>query len=328
MIDNYIKEHGLVKWLIINGGDVYTFGVNKEDTDRRFILQFNPGIALNDDRLIASVRTVDYSIWMAADKDIAVSCEDFKYMSDDEIHSELYVCDTDKDNISLDNFKLIDIKRPGNFTTYKGIEDCRLVVWDGELYASGTSRNGTDDWTTRIHLSHLKKDSSGNYYEDRFYIVPADEENKPSCEKNWMPVNDMPFTWIKWTNPTTVIRFDPQTRQVTTDIKPLNSDIPNNLRGSSNVITLGDYMYSIVHDVEIDNTSTEFYKRYMSYFVKFDKDFNIVGCSEKFTFDNTFPIQFVCGMYYDGKDIYISYSTDDSSSYIVKTKPECIMSLV
>ena len=329
MINDYIKEHGLTSWLVQNGGEVYAFGINQDKSQHnRFILQFNPGIAYKDNKIIASIRTVDYLIWMAADKDVMVSCEDFKYMSDDTIHSELYVGETDKENICLDNFKLVSINRPENLTTYKGIEDCRLVVWNGELYASGTSRTGTDDWVTRIHLSHLVKDESGNYYEDDHYVVPSSEYDYPSCEKNWMPVNDMPFTWIKWTNPTTVIRFDPQPLTVHTQTKIANDDISRNLRGSSNVITIGDYMYGIVHDVEIDTLRSEFYKRYLSYLVKFDKDFNLVGCSEKFTFDNTFAIQFVCGMIYDGEHIYISYSTDDASSYVVKTRPEYIISLV
>ena len=34
------------------------------------------------------------------------------------------------------------------------------------------------------------------------------EDKTSYCEKNWMPIKDKPFYFIKWTNPTQIVKVD------------------------------------------------------------------------------------------------------------------------
>lgn len=47
--------------------------------------------------------------------------------------------------------------------------------------------------------------SSGAKETERSRIEPP---TKSYCEKNWMPILDMPFHYVKWTSPTEVVKVN------------------------------------------------------------------------------------------------------------------------
>jgi hypothetical protein len=40
--------------------------------------------------------------------------------------------------------------------------------------------------------------------------IPPPNDPNSYCEKNWMPVIDQEYTYVKWCNPTEVVQVDPE----------------------------------------------------------------------------------------------------------------------
>ena len=62
------------------------------------------------------------------------------------------------------------------------------------------------------------------------FRIPAPAPDTSYCEKNWMPIVDKPFHYVKWSNPTEVVRVD--TSEVVTTTTHLGSerDLSHDLR--------------------------------------------------------------------------------------------------
>ena len=104
------------------------------------------------------------------------------------------------------------------FDTYEpkwdfvGLEDARLVRWDDKLFQVGVRRDTTTNGQGRMELSEIDE----NGVEISRQRIPTPSENS-YCEKNWMPVLDQPYTFIKWSNPTEIVRYNPKTKKLDGD---------------------------------------------------------------------------------------------------------------
>jgi len=309
------ENEGFIKYLLENGAEIFPICLDRKD-HHGITIEFNPGIAIVDDSILVSLRSSDYMLWQSYNHDITLGDKFFGYFCDDIIHSWLYMYKLNENDAHDNEFQLVDIDDSRNFTIFRGIEDCRLVVWDNKTYACGTSREGNDGWEARIHMIELDTSDSNKIVEANHYVIPVKDEK--SCEKNWMPINDKPFTWIRWTNPMEIIEYDIKTGKSSTTRKDVDTRYRTDLKGSSNLIKVDGYYYAFVHSTDLFEFFGSWHRKYLSCLVKFDNDLNIVAQSKPLEFDQNFLIHFVCGMAYDGKNAYISYSIDDSIPYIVK----------
>ena len=200
---------------------------------------------------------------------------------------------------------------------FVGLEDGRLVEWDGKLFLSGVRRDTTTNGVGRMELSEVvrKKDKVVERSRAR---IPAPGLDNSYCEKNWMPVLDRPYTFVKWTNPTEVAEFDPANgtcrTTILTDQKPLNTP---DLRGGSQVIRLGDHYLALVHEVylyksEAGRKNADYKHR----FVVWDKDFELIEVSEAFKFMNA-KIEFCCGMAECQDKLLITFGFQDNAAYLL-----------
>jgi hypothetical protein len=85
---------------------------------------------------------------------------------------------------------------------FVGLEDARIVIWDGKTYLCGVRRDTTTNGEGRMELSEIVDGKEVN----RYRIEPPNGHTY--CEKNWMPVVDLPYHFVKWTNPTEVVKVD------------------------------------------------------------------------------------------------------------------------
>ena len=89
------------------------------------------------------------------------------------------------------------------FDTYEpmwdfvGLEDARLFRWNDKLYMSGVRRDTTTNGQGRMELSELEV---GVDYVKEISRVRIEAPNNPDsyCEKNWMPITDLPNHYVKW----------------------------------------------------------------------------------------------------------------------------------
>lgn len=198
---------------------------------------------------------------------------------------------------------------------YKGFEDCRLVVWNGVLYAYGTRWDvGTGTGSICIYeLGH-------NLEPVKCTVVKSPFGNV--CEKNWAAIEDMPFWFVYMFNPMTVVRVDMENGEcdIVKRAEPSKA-YPEQygIKGSTQVARLDDDGY-----VAIVHTTRESYSErgmcnisYLSAFIFMDNSLAITGMSPWFVF-RTELCEFTCGLSVNDGILTIPYSQVDCTVNVVE----------
>jgi len=194
-----------------------------------------------------------------------------------------------------------------------GLEDGRLVKWEDVYYLCGVRRDVKPNGEGRMELSKL----DGFNEIGRTRIEPPNDPES-YCEKNWMPILDMPYHFIKWSNPTEVVKVNPDTGASETVylsdsvIKP-----QRDLRGGSQIISYKDYYIAVTHEVDLWKThhgkkNGKYYHR----FLVWDKNFNLVKYSKEFNFMSG-GVEFCCGLTFYNNQFLISFSFHDNCSFVL-----------
>jgi len=200
---------------------------------------------------------------------------------------------------------------------FVGLEDGRLVDWDGKMFLAGVRRDTTTNGQGRMELSELVVKNNKVIEKSRMRI-PAPGSDTSYCEKNWMPVLDRPYTFVKWTNPTEVVEFNPKDKTCNTiflsEQKPFKTP---DLRGGSQVILFEDYYLAIVHEVclyksEAGRKNADYKHR----FVVWNKEFDLIEVSEAFKFMGA-KIEFCCGMAEYQEKLLITFGFQDNAAYLL-----------
>lgn len=230
-----------------------------------------------------------------------------------------YLCELDDDlKISawswIDTSEL-DVKPIWEFI---GLEDGRLIVWDNKFFICGVRRDTTTNGVGRMELSELLIDGN-SVKEIKRTRIPGPSPDITYCEKNWMPIMDQPYHFVKWTNPTEVVRFDPNTLKTETVHTRETVKLPtHDLRGGSQVIPYKDHYICITHEVGLYQTQTD---RKDGYYwhrcVIWDRNFNLIRVSEPFTFMDG-KIEFCVGITEYGDDFLITFGFLDNAAYIMQ----------
>lgn len=200
---------------------------------------------------------------------------------------------------------------------FHGLEDGRLVRWNNTIYLCGVRRDTEPTGIGRIEMSEICLENMATATEiNRYRISPPDEGSK--CEKNWMPVLDMPYHFVKWTNPLEIVKVIPEEGKSETVLQQHTQESGvGDLRGGSQVVTMGNYRLCLVHEVNLLKTMTGFKDaKYVHRFVIWDKDWNLIKFSEPFSFLNG-DIEFCCGLGLYNGNVLITFGFQDNASYLL-----------
>ena len=159
-----------------------------------------------------------------------------------------YLCDLDPITLKIENFNKINTSKLDTkpLWAFVGLEDARLVRWDDKFYYCGVRRDTTTNGVGRIELSEIY--NSEEISRKRISVT----DKNSYCEKNWMPIIDQPYHFVKWTNPTEVVKVDINNNtSETTHLVENNIDFKRDIRGGSQVIPYGDYHIAIIHEVNL-----------------------------------------------------------------------------
>jgi hypothetical protein len=187
---------------------------------------------------------------------------------------------------------------------------------------SGVRRDTTSNGQGRIELSEIIIENNTAIEVSR-QRIPSPQPDDSYCEKNWMPIIDNGFHWIKWTNPTELVKYDNKKTQqlLLKDYKEFNS---LDLRGGSQVIRYKNHYLAIVHESELYFTDTN--KKNANYyhrFVLWDQDFNIKYLSDRFKFMDG-KIEFCCGLCEYKDLLLITFGFQDNASFLLGCKSSFI----
>lgn len=133
---------------------------------------------------------------------------------------------------------------------YQGLEDLRITTWNNRFYASGTRRDYQSDGRGRIEILEFENDSRNSTWKEVSKSIPiASSLENSFLEKNWVPVSDKPFTYVRWTIPTEVLKlkdWDSGQSEIDTHSKNIYQYVPE-LRGGTELVRWGDGYLSFVH---------------------------------------------------------------------------------
>ncbi len=279
----------------------------------------NPTILKVKDKLYINIRHVQYSLYHSEkEQKFQSPYGPLSYLNPEDditLTTKNFICEINPDSLEIINYKevdtsLLDVKPIWEFV---GLEDARLVNWDDKLQLTGVRRDTTTNGVGRMELSVLKN----NFKEISRKRIESTDKNS-YCEKNWMPILDMPYHYVKWTTPTEIVKYDNK-KGVTKKVHLVKQDVSfkRDIRGGSQVVKYKDYYVALTHEVDLWNDEqgrkdAQYYHR----FIVWDKDWKIVYNSDEFKFADA-RIEFSCGIHFERNELLITFGFQDTTAFIL-----------
>jgi len=322
-----------VKLALENGGSIHPLLI--PSSDLRGPALTNPSIYNDNGKILVNLRNINYTLYHSEKKKFEHHWGPLVYIhpeDDIRLRTNNVMCELN-DDLSIKWYHRIDTSKfpDKELWEFVGLEDARIVRWDGKLYICGVRRDLDTIGTGRMELSEIEISDNG-VKEISQYRIPIPDygvEKESYCEKNWMPILDMPFHFIKWTNGTEVVKYDintGKTEQVNvTEWKDLGCI---DLRGGSQVIKYGDYRLGLTHETFLfKSPAGRKDGSYRHRFVVWDDDFNIVKVSKRFSFMEG-EIEFAVGMCEYGENYLITFGFQDNAAYILKVSKDFVTNYI
>ena len=323
----------LIHRSISNGGRLAPLVLPHSDSEGMGLL--NPSIFIDDDGdLLVNIRKVNYSLYHSEnDQRFFSPWGPLSYLhpeKDQRLVTTNYLCRLDKDlniiNYTKVDYSALDVPPIWEFV---GLEDARIAQWDGDYYLIGVRRDTTPNGQGRMEYSkiELNKTTWTAKEVQRVRIPPPIDVNS-YCEKNWAPILDMPYHFVKWSMPTEVVWANPnesECKQVLTRSTP---SVPIDQRGGTNVITWGEYYIAFTHEVKLwRNYLNQKDSTYRHRMIVWDKEFNFVGLSNSFAFLDT-PIEFCVGAAVRNGKLLLSFGVQDNAAFVLEVPKKVVNGLV
>jgi len=319
------KEPCLVPIVLNNGGSIHPLLIPHELTRGTGLM--NPSVYIDQDKILVNIRHVNYTLYHSEGKTFQHQFGPLQYLhpeQDRALRTTNFLCELDSDlNIQKINevdTSTLDVTPLWEFT---GLEDCRLFRWGEKLFLCGVRRDTTPNGQGRMELSEIVFDD-GKVKEISRFRIPAPGPDNSYCEKNWMPVTDMPYHLVKWTNPTEVVKVDVAAGTCATAILDESKvvHVTADMRGGSQVIPWNGGHLALIHEVNLYNSELGRKDgRYRHRFVVWDKDWTIVQVSPVFSF-MAGEIEFAAGMAEYGDDMLISFGFQDNACFLLRMKTD------
>lgn len=291
----------LVDYVLNGNGTIEDINIPKSIS--KGYIATNPSCVYYNDGLYINCRLVDYIKLLRADGYTVNTGMNQQYTN--SVFNSINIVHT-KDG----DFKSLN-EPSGTYTTYNGLEDVRLVVWNDKCYAYGTRWDKIDSKAV-ICIYELN---------DTFDCIREYVISYPllsNHEKNWGAVCDKPFTFVYTINPTQILTIDPENSNLT--ITEICSDIKTdiNYRGNSALVRYDEDTYiQLVHESHYDNISNDKYDlKYKYAFIFYDNNFNIKKITKQFNFRQDL-CEFSCGIEIVDDTVYIAFSEIDSTAELI-----------
>jgi hypothetical protein len=295
----------------------------------------NPSIFVdNDGDILINIRHVNYTLYHSEkDQRFFSPWGPLSYLhpeKDQRLVTTNYLGRLDKD-YNLVNFTKVDYSKLDvpSLWEFVGEEDVRITQWDGNYYLIGVRRDTTPNGQGRMEYSKIELDkTTWTATEVQRVRIPPPVDLTSYCEKNWMPILDKPYHFVKWAMPTEVVWADPDKSEckqiLTKETPPISPD----QRGGTNVIAWGDYYIAFTHEVRLWknylNQKDSIYRHRM---IVWDKEFNFVGLTSSFSFLDT-PIEFCVGAAVIKKNLVLTFGVQDNCAFVLEVPKKVVNGMI
>ena len=319
-MDNNFFKDGIVKYIIENNGTIHPLLLDESITGGTGLM--NPSIYVDNNQILINLRHTNYTLYHSESKVFAHAWGPLQYLhpeNDQTLRTKNFMMTLD-DNLNVIRTLPIEtvLDQPPQWH-FIGLEDARLFKWNDKFYICGVRRDDNKTGSGRMQLQELAI-SEHSVVEVNRHKIPAPGRNASYCEKNWMPIIDKPYHFVKWTNPTEIVYADITNNTCSTVLldESKRLPLPNDLRGSSQVIPWNDGHIAITHEVNLYNDiQGRKDGKYRHRFVYWDRDWNITKTSEFFHF-MTGEIEFCAGLAKHKNDLLITFGFQDNAAYLLR----------
>lgn len=322
----------LVEKAVFNGGKLAPLVIPHGLTSGTGLM--NPSIFIDDEGdILVNLRHVNYTlIHSEAKQKFPSRWGPLTYLhpeKDQRLVTENYLCrlNSDLEMTDFAHVEMLSLHKP--IWEFHGLEDARLVQWEGTYYLVGVRRDTTDNGQGRMEYSEIEIDKSNwAVKEVHRKRINAPEPNNSYCEKNWFPVLDKPFHFIKWSCPTEVVYSHPK-EQGTTQVALRASEMPTaDQRGSSHLIRWGNVYIAITHEVNLfKNYLQQKDAVYRHRLLVWDTEFNLTGMSKSFSFLDG-NIEFCVGAAKLNEDLLLSFGFQDNAAFVLRVPKPIVEELI
>lgn len=294
----------------------------------------NPSIFIDSDGdILVNLRHVNYTLYHSENtQKFPARWGPLSYLhpeKDQRLVTENYLCRLNSELEMTDYARVEMLKLHEPIWEFVGLEDARLMQWDGKYYLVGVRRDTTTNGQGRMEYSEVTIDK------DKWVVseinrtrIPAPGDDNSYCEKNWVPVLDKPYHFVKWTSPVEVVKADPsepKCKQVSVrqGLQPIKDQ-----RGSSQIVRWGNMYISITHEVDLfKNYLGQKDGIYRHRLCVWDDQLNLVGLSKEFSFLDA-RIEFCAGAAVHNGDLLISFGFQDNAAFILRTPKLVVEDLI
>jgi predicted GH43/DUF377 family glycosyl hydrolase len=330
-----MTNDNLVQKAVAYGGKLAPLVISEGLTSGTGLM--NPSVFVNDkNEILVNLRHVNYTLYHSEnDQQFPSRWGPLSYLhpeQDQALRTTNYICQLDE-NLSIIGSRVVDTSKLDvePLWEFTGEEDCRLVQWEGKYYNIGVRRDTTTHGEGRMELSEIKFDKrTGSAKEVSRLRIPTPGDNTSYCEKNWMPILDKPFHFVKWTSPTEVVRTWPNEPARCEQVSLTPGLIPpKDQRGGSQVVRWGNVYIAITHEVDLfKNYLDQKDGIYRHRLVVWDEQFNLIGLSpDPITFLEG-RVEFVAGAAKYNEDLLISFGFQDNAAFILRTPKVVVEDLI
>jgi len=310
----------LIKQVLNNGGSITPLIIPSSETNGTGLM--NPSIYNDNGNLLLNVRHVNYTLYHCEGEQLFINrWGPLSYLNpenDVKLRTNNFFCSLNHD-FTVDTYSKVNTSKHDitPIWDFIGLEDGRIVKWDNKVYLCGVRRDVKDNGEGRMELSELSINDTSVKEINRSRIAPPNDPNS-YCEKNWMPVTDMPYHFVKWTNPTEIVKVDPITNTSETVVLKDGVGEYLNLRGGSHVIPYKDKRICIIHECDLwKNKLDQKDAKYTHRFVIWDQKWNIEHISDPFSFMGG-EIEFCCGITEYNNEFLITFGFQDNAAYLLR----------
>jgi hypothetical protein len=295
----------------------------------------NPSIFVDDDGdILVNIRHVNYTLYHSEkDQRFFSPWGPLSYLhpeKDQRLVTTNYLGRLDKD-YNLINFTKVDYSKFNvpPIWEFVGEEDVRITQWDGNYYLIGVRRDTTPNGQGRMEYSKIELDKTNwTAKEVQRVRIPPPVDVTSYCEKNWMPILDMPYHFVKWAMPTEVVWANPDKAECKQVLVKQTPPVSPDQRGGTNVIAWGDYYIAFTHEVKLwKNYLNQKDSVYRHRMIVWDKEFNFVGITSSFSFLDT-PIEFCVGATIVKKNLVLTFGVQDNCAFVLEVPKKVVNGMI
>lgn len=308
------------KYVLNNGGIVKPLLLDSSLTNGTGL--FNPSVYVDGNKILVNIRHCQYTLYHSELNLFEHTWGPLVYLNpenDVTLTTTNYLGELNED-LSFKYCHKVDTSALDITPIWEfvGLEDARIVRWNNKLYISGVRRDVKTNGEGRMELSEIEISESGVKEISRFRI-PAPNGDGSYCEKNWMPIIDMPYHYLKWCNPVEIVRANPEDKSCVTTFLGTKIFFDRDQRGGGQVIPFEDGYLSLIHETNLYNSAQGRKDgTYRHRFIYWSKNWEPIHRSKEFSFMEA-KIEFACGLAKRNNDIFITFGFQDNAAYVLKT---------